>query len=80
MSFSGYVLNGEQGSFYYMSLSRLHPHRIHAAKRLSESTAVPPQHSPHCSAAAPLEDIVLESEAEAQADSEVGYVVSPEAH
>ncbi|XP_034386743.1 KICSTOR complex protein SZT2 isoform X2 [Cyclopterus lumpus] len=71
MSFSGYVLNGEQGSFYYVSLSRLHPHRIHAAKRLSESSAAPPpQQSPPCSAAAPLEDMVLESEAEAQADSE----------
>ncbi|TNN77457.1 Protein SZT2 [Liparis tanakae] len=80
MSFSGYVLNGEQGSFYYMSLSRLHPHRIHAAKRLSESPALPPQPSPPGSAAAPLEDLVLESEAEAQADSEVGHVVSPEAH
>ncbi|XP_068449279.1 KICSTOR complex protein SZT2 isoform X2 [Clinocottus analis] len=70
MSFSGYVLNGEQGSFYYMSLSRLHPHRIHAAKRLSEGSVAPPQHSAPCSAAAPLEDELLQREAEAQADSE----------
>lgn len=41
MSFSGYLLNGEQDNFHYMSLSRLHPQRIQAAKRLSESTANP---------------------------------------
>ncbi|XP_054479500.1 KICSTOR complex protein SZT2 [Anoplopoma fimbria] len=70
MSFSGYVLNGEQGSFYFMSQSRLHPHRIHAAKRLSESTAVTPQHDPPGSSTAQVEDAVLESEAEAQGDSE----------
>ncbi|XP_075935279.1 KICSTOR complex protein SZT2 isoform X5 [Anarhichas minor] len=70
MSFSGYVLNGEQGSFYYMSLSRLHPHRIHAAKRLSESTVDPQQRTHPCGAAAPVENVVLESEAEAQGDSE----------
>ncbi|XP_072246292.1 KICSTOR complex protein SZT2 isoform X3 [Leuresthes tenuis] len=67
MSFSGYVLNGEQDSFYYMSLSRLHQQRIQAAKRLSESTADPPQHP--CDTGA-LEAVMLESEAEAQADSE----------
>ncbi|XP_041790475.1 KICSTOR complex protein SZT2 isoform X2 [Chelmon rostratus] len=67
ISFSGYVLNGEQDSFYYMSLSRLHPQRIHATKRLSESTADPPQHTNPCSAAAQVEEVVLESEAGAQA-------------
>ncbi|XP_045562249.1 KICSTOR complex protein SZT2 isoform X4 [Salmo salar] len=41
MSSSGYLLNGEQDNFYYMSLSRLHPQRIQAAKRLSESTVNP---------------------------------------
>ncbi|KAM6963146.1 KICSTOR complex protein SZT2 [Aplochiton taeniatus] len=41
MCFHGYLLNGEQGNFYYLSLSRLHPHRIQEAKRLSESTAHP---------------------------------------
>ncbi|XP_041705364.2 KICSTOR complex protein SZT2-like isoform X2 [Coregonus clupeaformis] len=41
MSFSGYLLNGEQDNFHYMSLSRLHPKRIQAAKRLSESTVNP---------------------------------------
>ncbi|XP_037624889.1 KICSTOR complex protein SZT2 isoform X2 [Sebastes umbrosus] len=70
MSFSGYVLNGEQGSFYYVSLSRLHPQRIHATKRLSESTADPPQHTDPCGAGERAEDVMLESEAEAQADSE----------
>ncbi|XP_051233683.1 KICSTOR complex protein SZT2 isoform X3 [Dicentrarchus labrax] len=67
MSFSGYVLNGEQDSFYFMSLSRLHPQRINAAKSLSESAADPPQHSNPCSARAQVEDAVLESEVEAQA-------------
>ncbi|KAM4548799.1 KICSTOR complex protein SZT2 isoform 3-T3 [Odontesthes bonariensis] len=69
MSFSGYVLNGEQDSFYYMSLSRLHQQRIQAAKRLSESTAEPAQHTSPCDTGA-LEAVMLESEAEAQADSE----------
>ncbi|XP_034149809.1 KICSTOR complex protein SZT2 isoform X1 [Esox lucius] len=41
MSFPGYLLNGEWDNFYYMSLSRLHPQRIQAAKRLSESTVNP---------------------------------------
>ncbi|XP_019134530.2 KICSTOR complex protein SZT2 isoform X3 [Larimichthys crocea] len=67
MSFSGYVLNGEQDNFYYMSLSRLHPQRIHATKRLSESTADPPQQTAACSVAAQVEEVMLESEAEAQA-------------
>ncbi|XP_070764616.1 KICSTOR complex protein SZT2 [Enoplosus armatus] len=67
MSFSGYVLNGEQDSFYYMSLSRLHPQRIHATKRLSESTADPPQHTSPFSAGARAEEVMLEDEAEAQA-------------
>lgn len=81
MSFSGYVLNGEQAGFYYMSLSRLHPQRIRETKRLSESTASPPLHPAatttttiSCSAAAQVETTTLESEAEAQADSEVRYI------
>ncbi|XP_032381667.1 KICSTOR complex protein SZT2 isoform X2 [Etheostoma spectabile] len=71
MSFSGYVLNGEQGSFYYMSLSRLHIQRIHATKRLSDSATAPPQHTNACSAGAQVEERMLESEAEAQAESEL---------
>lgn len=71
MSFCGYVLNGEQNSFYYLSLSRLHPQRINAAKRLSESTAEPVQHTNPCSSGAEAEVVMLESEAEARADSEV---------
>ncbi|KAK5930291.1 hypothetical protein CgunFtcFv8_026539 [Champsocephalus gunnari] len=67
ISFSGYVLNGEQDSFYYMSLSRLHPQRIHATKRLSESTAGPPQ---PCSEGPQVEEVILETEAEAAATSE----------
>ncbi|XP_040040747.2 SZT2 subunit of KICSTOR complex isoform X2 [Gasterosteus aculeatus] len=66
ISFSGYVLNREQDSFYYMSLSRQHPHRIHTSKRLSEGTTDPQQRSP----TAPRDDTLLGSEAEAQADSE----------
>lgn len=69
ISFSGYVLNREQDSFYYMSLSRQHPHRIHTSKRLSEGTTDPQQRSP----TAPRDDTLLGSEAEAQADSEVGH-------
>lgn len=69
MSYSGYLLNGERDGFYYLSLSLLHPQRIQANKRLSESTAAPPQQSVPCSAGAQVEDVVLESEAEA--DSEV---------
>lgn len=52
MSFSGYVLNAEHDSFYYLSLSRLHPQRIHATKKLSESTADPFTHSIPCAAVA----------------------------
>lgn len=78
MSFSGYVLNGEQAGFYYMSLSRLHPQRIRETERLSESTASPPQQPAaatiSCSAAAQAETTTLESEAGAQADSEVRYI------
>lgn len=78
MPFSGYVLNGEQAGFYYMSLSRLHRQRIRETERLSESTASPPQHPAaatiSCSAAAQAETTTFESEAEAQADSEVRYI------
>ncbi|XP_065812120.1 KICSTOR complex protein SZT2 [Labrus bergylta] len=74
MSFTGYVLNGEQDSFYYMSLSRLHPQRINATKKLSERTADPlQQHTNPCSVGAEVEGVLLESEAEneaAEADSE----------
>lgn len=74
MSFSGYVLNGEQDNFFYMSLSRLHPQRIHAARRLSESAAASPQDVKACSAEAQVEEVMQETEAEAPAtaaDSEV---------
>ncbi|KAG7228911.1 hypothetical protein INR49_008689 [Caranx melampygus] len=66
ISFSGYVLNGQQDSFYYMSLSRLHPQRIRAAKSLSESTTDHPTHTTPCSAAAQADDMMQEGEAEAQ--------------
>ncbi|KAF7203797.1 KICSTOR complex protein SZT2 isoform X2 [Nothobranchius furzeri] len=64
ISFSGYSLNAEQDNFYYMSLSRLHPRRIQAAQRLSESPA-DPQQLPHpYSARDPREVMVLESQVE----------------
>lgn len=74
MSFSGYVLNGEQDSFFYMSLSRLHPQRIHTTRRVSESVPVPPR-------AQEQEELVQEKETEAQpaaaaAESEVRNVAS----
>ncbi|KAM7388831.1 hypothetical protein PAMP_024978 [Pampus punctatissimus] len=74
MAFCGYVLNGEQDSFYYMSLSRLHPQRIHTTKKLSESNTDPPQHISPCIAGAQVEDAMLESEAAArstEADTEL---------
>lgn len=72
MSFSGYVLNMEQDNYYYMSLSRLHPQRIHASKKLSESRADPPQQTNPCSSGAEVEHVA--TEAEAEADSEVGQI------
>ncbi|KAF7647782.1 hypothetical protein LDENG_00166940 [Lucifuga dentata] len=73
MSLPGYMLNRKEYNFYYMSLSRLHPQRIHANKKLSESTANAPQH-PHASAAgARAQENTLESAMEPQtteADSE----------
>ncbi|KAM3876225.1 KICSTOR complex protein SZT2 [Diretmus argenteus] len=85
ISLSGYVLNGEQDNFYYVSLSRLHPQRIQATKRLSESTANPLQQTNPCVAGGQAEDVtrasynhttprkVFESDVEAhmaEADSE----------
>ncbi|XP_035504823.1 KICSTOR complex protein SZT2 isoform X3 [Scophthalmus maximus] len=66
MSFSGYVLNGQQDNFYYISLSRLHPQRIRATKRLSESTADPSPHTTPCSGATQVVDSMLQSEREAR--------------
>ncbi|XP_074524267.1 KICSTOR complex protein SZT2 isoform X2 [Halichoeres trimaculatus] len=52
MSFSGYVLNGEQDRFYYMSLSRLHQQRMSADKTLCASAPTPPHQTLLCSAGA----------------------------
>lgn len=71
MSFSGYVLNGEQDNFFYVSLSRLHPQRIHTTRRASESVSVPPR--------APVQEVMQEKEKEAPptaAESEVRNVPS----
>lgn len=67
ISFSGYSLNVEQDNFYYLSLSRLHPQRIQAAKRLSESAAE--QHPGPCSARTPREAAMPETAAEVQPDT-----------
>lgn len=66
MSFSGYVLNGEEDNFYYMSLSRLYSQRILARNKLSECTSSPLQHTSTGSAGAQVEEM-LESKTEAQA-------------
>lgn len=74
MSFSGYVLNGEQDNFYYISLSRLHPQRICSTRRLSEVITHPPQHTNPSSPGTQVEELILESEAkvqETEADSKV---------
>nr|XP_057930082.1 KICSTOR complex protein SZT2 isoform X1 [Doryrhamphus excisus] len=60
MPLSGYVLNSEQDSFYYVSLSRLHPQRIHTDKRMSESTSVPLQQA-GSNGGLPQEESLLES-------------------
>lgn len=67
MSFSGYVLNGEEDNFYYMSLSRLHSQRILATNKLSACTPTPLQHHSTGSDGAQVEEGTLESETEAQA-------------
>lgn len=66
MSFSGYVLNGEQDNFFYMSLSRLHPQRIRTATGVSGNDSVP--------AGAPVQEATQEKETQSQpatAESEV---------
>ncbi|XP_027882529.1 KICSTOR complex protein SZT2 isoform X2 [Xiphophorus couchianus] len=60
LSFSGYILNVVQDNFYYMSLSRNHPQRIQATKRLSETTTTSPQDNDRTR----IEPLVLESEPE----------------
>ncbi|XP_013863525.1 protein SZT2 [Austrofundulus limnaeus] len=72
ISFSGYSLNAEQDNFYYLSLSRLHPQRIQAAKRLSESAA---EHHPGpCHAGTPGEAAMLETEAESDSRKSSGLL------
>lgn len=74
MSFSGYVLNGEQDRFYYMSLSRLHQQRLSADKKLCENTPSPLHQTIHCSAGVQVEEMIQGGDTETQAmaaDSEV---------
>lgn len=73
ISLCGYVLNAEQDNFYFMSLSRHHPQRIQASRRLSKPATTLPAGHP-CSAGGRVEEAMLEKEAELQplaADSEV---------
>lgn len=69
MSFSGYVLNGEQDNFFYMSLSRLNPQRIRTTTGTSGREAVP--------TGAPVQEATQEKETESQptaAETEVRNV------
>lgn len=73
ISLSGYVLNAEQDSFYFLSLSRHHPQRIQASRRLSKPAAALQEADP-CSSVGRPEEALLEREAAYQAleaDSEV---------
>lgn len=79
MSFSGYVLNGEQDNFFYMSLSRLHPQRIHTTRRVSESVSVPPRAPEQEQEQEPVQETETEAQpaaAAAAAESEVRNVRS----
>lgn len=73
ISLCGYVLNAKQDNFYFMSLSRHHPQRIQACRRLSKpATAL--QTADPCSSGGRVEEAMLEKEVEFQpleADSEV---------
>lgn len=71
MSLSGYVLNAEQDGFFFLSLSRHHPQRLQASRRLSKPAAEP------CSSAGRPEEAPLEREAACQA-SEADPEVRPE--
>ncbi|XP_061894627.1 KICSTOR complex protein SZT2-like isoform X3 [Entelurus aequoreus] len=67
MPLSGYVLNSEQDSFYYVSLSRLHPQRIHADERLTESAAAPLKQAAS-NGVPPQEESALAAEGEDEED------------
>lgn len=71
MSFSGFALNTEKDSFYYLSLKRLHPRTIQDAKRLPERPADVPRPPNLYDGGAGVEAAVLQSEADARPDSEV---------
>ncbi|CAG01161.1 unnamed protein product, partial [Tetraodon nigroviridis] len=62
ISLSGYVLNAEQDGFYFLSLSRHHPQRIQASRRLSKPAAALPAVEP-CSSVGRPEEAMLEREA-----------------
>lgn len=67
------MLNAEEDSFYFLSLSRHHPQRIQASRRLSKPASALPAPD-HCSSAAQPDEALLAGGAAFQAleaDSEV---------
>lgn len=73
MSFPGYVLKGAQDNFYYMSLSRHHPQRNCATRRLSD---LEKKRASPCINGVGVEEFMLECEVEAAvADSEVRHSI-----
>lgn len=62
VSLSGYVLNAEPGGLYFLSLSRHHPQRVQASRRLSKPVAASPAAQP-CTPAGRPEGALLEREA-----------------
>lgn len=73
ISLSGYVLNTAQDNFYFMSLSRHHPQRVQASRRMSKPA--PGLQTAHpCGSGGRVEELMQEKEVEFQpqeADSEV---------
>lgn len=74
ISLSGYVMNAAQDNFYFMSLSRHHPQRVQASRRMSKP-APSLQTAQPCGSGGRVEELMQEKEVEFQpqeADSEVG--------
>lgn len=73
ISLSGYVLNAAQDNFYFVSLSRHHPQRVQASRRMSKP-APSLQTAQPCGSGGGVEELMQEKEVEFQpqeADSEV---------
>ncbi|XP_061593384.1 KICSTOR complex protein SZT2 isoform X2 [Cololabis saira] len=70
MSFSGYALNTEQDSFYYVSMKRLHARSMLVPKRLVEGPAAPSRPPEPYGPGGDLEAAVQQSEADPRPDSQ----------